>query len=164
MENQQRSLDNRLHWLGGIIDGEGMITLIKRVGKNQDGYTPRISIVNTDISIINEASLIFKKMSLPHFIQEREGTGSWKKKYEIIIGGIQRCRRVIPHIIPVLIAKKNKAILLSEYCESRMSGKFRSPITTRQHEIAKIIRVGHTTGPQSNTPRDYTPNTNLVMI
>ena len=33
-DNQQRRLESRLSWLGGIIDGESMVTTTKRVGVN----------------------------------------------------------------------------------------------------------------------------------
>jgi hypothetical protein len=153
-DNQQQSLDLKLSWLGGIIDGEGMVTLIKRDYKTQNGFAPRISIVNTDLKIINEVSEICNCLNLAYYIQKKEGKGTWKTKYELLFGGIKRCNKFLPYIIPFLIAKKEKAELLKEYCNIRLSLPIRSPIGNREKEIALQIRKGHTTGPKSNMLRD----------
>ena len=53
MANQQERLADDLHWLGGIIDGEGCIALVKtRTSGGRTGFQPRLTIGNTDVRIL----------------------------------------------------------------------------------------------------------------
>ena len=62
MGNQQRRIGDRLNWLGGIIDGDGMVTITKKHQTKRDkvnnwnsnSWSPRISVVNTNMVMINE--------------------------------------------------------------------------------------------------------------
>ena len=157
MGNQQRSLDHRLCWLGGIVDGEGMITLIKRVGKRQKGYIPKISVVHTDPTLISEVISVCRDAGLPFYVQKKTGKGTWKTKYEVLSNGILRCRKVLSVLTEYLVSKREKALLLGEFCENRLSKPKGDEMSDREHQLARLIRNGHTTGPGSNTPRDYTP-------
>ena len=152
-DNQQRRLDIKLGWLGGIIDGEGMITVIKRT----DGYSfiPRISIANSDKKIIEEVEEILRNLDLPYYLQSKkyEVGNKIRVKFEILINGLKRCSQVLPHIIPFLVSKKEKAIKLLAWCEYRLSKNSREKYTKKDDEIL-IIRQ------RSNPLRDYTPNTN----
>lgn len=114
-------MDVRLAWLGGIIDGEGMITVIRRTKSARPGYIPRISIVNTDERIIAEVSDILHQLALPHYVQTKAGKGTWKTKWEVLFNGYLRCNDALPWIIPNLIAKREKAEALYELCGRRLS-------------------------------------------
>lgn len=142
-DNQQRRLESRLSWLGGIIDGEGMVTTIKRVnGKsNQYGYMPRVSIVNTDLIIINEVISICEEVSLPYYVQTKRGKGLWKTKYEIIFNGIRKCKPILEIIIPYLVAKQQRAVSLLEFCNKRLSLPRQSPYSEGDIKLAQSIRV-----------------------
>ena len=142
-ENQQRRLELKLAWLGGIIDGEGMVTAIKRTERkrNQYGYIPRVSVVNTDLIIINEVVAICKELSLPHYVQSKEGKGLWKTKYEVLFNGFTRCKIVLEIIIPYLISKQKRAIALLELCNNRLNLPHMSPYTEDDIQLAKSIRV-----------------------
>ena len=148
-DNQQRRIDLKLAWLGGIIDGEGMITVIKRTG----GYSfiPRISIANSDKRIIKEASNILRELNLLHYIQSKPYTVGNKTriKFEILINGLKRCSQALPHIIPFLVSKKEKAEKLLEWCGYRLSKTSQEKYTDKDEEILSIRKT-------SIPLRDYT--------
>ena len=142
-DNQQRRLESRLSWLGGIIDGEGMVTTIKRVGGkyNQYGYSPRISIVNTDLVIINEVVSICDEISLPYYVQTKKGKGLWKTKYEVLFNGMRRCKIVLDVITPYLVSKKQRAISLLKFCNNRLNLPRNSSYSESDLKLAQSIRV-----------------------
>src|SRR3989338_5086286 len=107
-DNQQRRLSRRLGWLGGVIDGEGMITVVKRSKGNS--YYPRISIANSDITLINEVISIFEELKMPYYLQSKQYDvdGKNRIKYEILVNGLTRCCEVLPVILPFLISKKER--------------------------------------------------------
>ncbi len=92
MDNQQESsrLERKLGYLAGIIDSEGTITLRFHSRKNKTPIIqPAITIVNTDIKIINACTDILKELRLPFWLTEYEGKGNWKKRYLIEISGLK---------------------------------------------------------------------------
>ena len=137
-DNQQRRLNSRLGWLGGIIDGEGMITVIKRT--NGYSFFPRISIANSDKKIINEAVDIFKELNLPYYIQSKSYKvgKEVRKKYELLVNGLIRCSQVLPHIIPFLVSKKERAKKLLSWCKYRISRKRGEKYTDKDTLILSI--------------------------
>ena len=137
-DNQQRRLDSRLGWLGGIIDGEGMITVIKRT--NGYSFIPRISIANSDTKIIDEVAEIFNELNLPYYIQSKSyNVGKEVRiKYELLVNGLVRCSQVLPHIIPFLVSKKERAKELLSWCEYRLSRKKGEKYTDKDTLILSI--------------------------
>jgi len=152
-DNQQRSLESRLSWLGGIIDGEGMVTAIKRSEsrRNQNGFAPRISIVNTDLRMIDEAVSILEELGLAFHMQEKAGLGTWKTKYEVLMDGYKRCSKALPVLMPYLVVKRGKAERLLALCESRLSSPRNAAYTTE--EIALALSVRERTRDRSETTR-----------
>lgn len=141
MGNPQRSLEVSAHWLGGIIDGEGMITAIKQVNRSgTHNYLPRISIVNTDKVLIDEVLSILTGLNLPHYVQTKAGKGTWKTKIEVIIQGKRRCAAVLPVLIPLLVAKRKRAENLLKFCESRVErGKF-APYSEQEWKWLEAVK------------------------
>jgi hypothetical protein len=141
-DNQQRSLEHRLSWLGGVIDGEGMVTAIKRssLTRNQYGFAPRISVVNTDLRMIDEVKAIFDEVGISYHGQEKAGKGTWKTKHEVLVEGFKRCSEALPILIPYLVAKKEKARRLLDLCESRLKSPRNAEYTAEQVELAMSLR------------------------
>ena len=139
--NQQRSLESRLSWLGGVIDGEGMITAIKRstAGRVQNGFAPRISITNTDPVMIDEVVSILRETGLAFHLQQKDGIGTWKRKLEVIIEGFKRCSQALPVLLPYLVSKREKAERLLRLCESRIQSNS-APYTAEQVALALSLR------------------------
>lgn len=143
MDNQQRRIEERLSWLGGIIDGEGCITACQRRYKNKPvGFIPRIGIVNTDMNLINEVVSILEKVKLPFHVRSQKDKKHphWKIKFEIYIIGIKRCVKSLPILIPYIISKKEKAVRLLSFCESRLSKPIYSSYTDFEIDLLKKVR------------------------
>lgn len=162
-DNQQRSLELRLSWLGGIIDGEGMITFSHRKTRTKSNWNPKISVVNTDITIINEVTSIYDALGIPYYVQFKKGKGTWKDKYEVMQGGFKRASKVLPVIIPYLIAKRYKAELAMTVINRRLAAP-RTSWAQEDIDVIAKIRQSHTTGSShsSKTPRDYTQNASPI--
>jgi hypothetical protein len=154
LDNQQRRIEERLHWLGGIIDGEGMVTVIKRseLKKKDASWSPRISVVNTDIRLINEVIAIYEEINIPHYVQSKKDKKNphWRIKYEILINGLKRCNQAIPTLIDYVVVKKNKMIAMREWIDYRLGLSNRHPYTDKDFVYLNLIRE------TSIPPRDYT--------
>lgn len=150
--NEQRRLEIRLAWLGGIIDGEGMVTVIRRKKGSRKGFIPRVSIVNTDERIISEVVSILKELRLAHYTQTKAGTkAGWKTKWEVQFNGHIRCAAALPHLIPYLVSKREKAEALLELCERRLVT--REPYGERDMELIEKATLGNRTPIRSTTTR-----------
>lgn len=127
MDNQQESsiTQKDFGWLGGIIDGEGTITLVLKERKNQSPLiTPKLTIVNTDKKIIDKILEIYKHLNIPHWITEYKGTKNWKKRYVIEVVGISRILRTLPILINYLVGKKELADLVLNWCNRRYNSTY----------------------------------------
>ena len=140
-ENQQVSLCE-LSWLGGIIDGEGCLTIDKHGGRRDEkgkcSVNPMIIIVNTDQIIMDKVQDILKKNGIPFYIYIHPPKKTWKRKIEIVIRGYKRIRKFLPIITPFLIGKLEKANLLNEFCLSRLE-KYTNPYTEEEKEMCRKI-------------------------
>ncbi|MBI5573489.1 MAG: hypothetical protein HY919_02915 [Elusimicrobia bacterium] len=123
-ENQQES---RLWWLGGIIDGEGCITITHHrlhKGKLQETllFSPQIIIVNTNKKIINYCEEILRENNLSFYISyiSAKKELNYKEKWSVKIVGIKRCVRALNLISKYLIGKKEEAELVKIFCEERL--------------------------------------------
>jgi len=124
MDNQQESLrlERKLGYLAGIIDGEGTITLRFHSRKDKTPIIqPAVTIVNTDIKIINACANTLKELGLPFWLTEYEGKGNWKKRYLIEISGLKRVPKILSVITDYLVGKKELAEIVNEYCERRLN-------------------------------------------
>jgi len=122
--NQQESL---LWWLGGIIDGEGCITINHRQGyrdtkKEYLLFSPVIIITNTNKILIEKCQEILQSQNIPFYIQFKEkGKGRRIPCWWIDIVGIKRCLRALNILSQYLISKKEIADLVKEFCERRLA-------------------------------------------
>lgn len=169
MDNQQRSLEVRLSWLGGIIDGEGHVTATIGHKQTRHGYdhvrrfTPIIGIVNTDENIIKEACSILDASHLAYWMKGRQVKNhpTWKYKWEIHISGMKRCLRaikVLKHY--VRSEKQNRMEAMEQWIEHRLGEDQKKPYTEKDHQFLGRIRQnlrpsrGHTPPPVINTGED----------
>ena len=122
-DNQQESL---LWWLGGIIDGEGCITinhhrLHRGTIKETLFFAPIIIITNTNKILIDKCQEILERNNLAFYLNYRErGKGRRKPCWWIVITGIKRCVRALNILSKYLISKKEEANLVKEFCEGRL--------------------------------------------
>ncbi len=115
-DNQHATL--RLAWLAGIIDGEGslMIPRYHRNGNPRYGY--RVSISNTNVSIINRCKEILDVLQIKYcnYTQDRGKDGLRRKiTHQIHITNKKGILITLENIIPLLVGKKKQAELLYKF-------------------------------------------------
>ena len=162
LDNQQRSIEERLCWLGGIIDGEGCITAGAGHTKTGHGkiykhrrYIPLISIVNTDEKLINEAIKILDEVGIGRWVNYRtatKGHPTWKPKWEIMITGMKRCAKAANILLPYLIAKRDRLQALQTWVTRRFTLAPRAEYTEEDYQLIGLIRAS------SLPPRGHTSN------
>lgn len=143
MDNQQESSRFvEMSWLGGIIDGEGTITLsiINRTNKTPL-VKPKVSIVNTDEKIINKIKEILTKNNFAFWVSEYEGNKNWKKRYVIEISGMGRIMKFLPEINSYLVGKKELGELVLQWCMDRYNKRIL--YTPSDLEIIKKVKSIH---------------------
>lgn len=146
MDNQQESLEvvRELSWLAGIIDGEGTITIRYKNRKNSTPIlAPVVSIVNTDMAMIDEIERILRKHNLAFWVSESKQTKNWKPRKIIEISGIKRLNRFLPVIENYLIAKKEECILVREWCQYRVDnyGKYKNHENYSTYDFETLIKI-----------------------
>ena len=120
------SLDFKdIHYLCGIIDGEGTIGINKRENKyrNTDRYTPVISFVNTNKEIIEKCVSTIKNLNLPCHIQLRISDVRNRARWDIQVSGIMRVDSFCNEIKENILVKKQQVELLHIYCRERLKSK-----------------------------------------
>jgi len=122
--NQQESL---LWWLGGIIDGEGCITinhhrLHRGTLKETLLFSPAIIISNTNKILLDKCQEILRNNNLAFYVRydPEKRNKKWKERGQIVIVGIKRCVRALNILSQYLIAKKEEADLVKKFCEERL--------------------------------------------
>ena len=148
MGNQVRSIEARLGWLGGIIDGEGTITATsnKRSKRQKNPFgqiQPKITMWNTDNNLIEEYMSILDEIGTTYYVftQKPRANNLGKKVcFRVEIHGLKRMVKVLPTIIPYLIAKKQKGIDLLLFCESRLATPPNTPYSDMEISIVNRVR------------------------
>ena len=145
-------------YIAGFIDGEGHISLIRRIKKGRDeiNYMPCFMVCNTHKEVLK-------------MIREKIG-GRWvesinissysgrDKLYRIIISKAEALNEVLPKIIPYLIIKRENAELVLRFIRSRLKARKRfknhgkpigtsPPYSDREREIYLEI--------EKNMPRGH---------
>lgn len=158
IDNQQERL---LWWLGGIIDGEGCITINhhmmyhrhKTKTKQSLLFAPAIIIVNTNRILIDKCQEILRNAGIAFYVTYSPGKEKVKEKWSISIIGIKRCVRALNIISHYLIGKREEANLVKEFCETRLAvnGKTSSlerMYSDRDFEIIMRVAKIHNRNPQ----------------
>lgn len=162
MGNQQeRPLIWELAWLAGIMDGEGSFLI--SVNSTHRSIYPRISVTNTNKYMIEKIIDIIEKIGIEHWnvkvrIPKKD---TWKTNIQISIITAKRVLLFTNSILPYLIAKKENALLVKEFCESRISLPYGYPYTERELELRILLgKLQEKKGQKSKSgiPNDYTPS------
>ena len=128
MKNRDNQQERLLCWLGGIIDGEGCITInhnrLHRGTKRETLlFKPLIDIANTNKILIDTCQEVLRDNNIPFWVSytaKNQRQFNRKENWHIRIEGIKRCIKALNIIIPYLIAKKTEANLVKEFCERRL--------------------------------------------
>ena len=160
MDNQQESL---LWWFGGIIDGEGCITINHhRLHKNSRLetllFSPTIIIVNTNKVLIDTCQDILRNSEIPFYVSFIQPSKShWKEKWSITISGLKRVSKALTILSPYIISKKPEVSLVKRFCDLRLNAQKvktsygtmgNSPYTDENFDIIYQVAKIHNRNPQ----------------
>lgn len=125
MGNQQERLAD-LHWLGGVIDGEGSFSMVygtpnRRNGKRSPFIGVRFGLVNTSDAMVTEVRRQLDREGVPYHVQLRPPTIGQKPVWHLSISGMKRTRRLLMAVAPFLRSKAPEALLVIRFIESRMA-------------------------------------------
>lgn len=123
MDNKQATSQTDLAYLAGIIDGEGWIGLQKRLNKRWWTYLPCIRVTNTDPNIIQRVCEIWDGLGVSGHIYETEQGPSVSNGKNVMYIQIQKqsvLRTVLEAIIPYLVGKKARAIMLLRFLNKQV--------------------------------------------
>lgn len=113
-----------LAWLAGIMDGEGTIGLNKVKKKTPKGYvvSPRIAVANTDKLMIDKVCEILKRYGIKHNVStyKDKNIKSAKLVYKLGICSFGNILSVCEKLLPFLVSKREKALLVVEYIKMRL--------------------------------------------
>jgi hypothetical protein len=149
MDNQQVSTENKLHWLGGMIDGEGCVTVcMSRQRRSPINYSPRICITNTDPDLINRICEVMKGADLAFHVHTHNRTTKSSRTgvnhkicYWVNIGGMKRCLRAAKFLSPYVTGVKKKRLeVMAEWIEYRLSLPHKHPQTETDMILLSQIR------------------------
>lgn len=119
-------------WLAGIIDGEGYIGLCKQL-KGVGNFYPKIDITNTNLEMIEKIQAIYKKLVIDKEIKKYNKGKFHKQVYNVGLTKKESIIELLNIVKDFLIAKKEQATLLQEWCEIRT----KNPITTSKRDGLK---------------------------
>jgi len=151
MDNQQERFEKRMIWLTAIIEGEGWVSLIKRLTQQKNGkktvcYTPIIGAVNSDKAIICEIKSLFELLGLKYRFQERTSSigsdGVYRKtRWELSIMSSKSIKILAEKILPYMIGeKKNRVHKLLEFFSIRESKGTKGPKSKYGNEEESIYQ------------------------
>lgn len=185
MDNQQarKLLDVEsfdLGWLCAAIEGEGSISIPgfrRRDGfRHADaiGIKPVITLSNGQEAFIDKARMVAMRYTSPGYKQTLPGKASkgWEGSYRNVWEGCKRVKALLDIVEPFLVIKKANAIIVREFCESRLSQPVRTPYTARELQLFMQARLLHNRGvrdPELHEAvlarlRDLVPNGLPIMV
>lgn len=124
--------DTDLAWLGGIWDGEGSIIMFSHTEKNgSKKICPTVSMVNTDLAIINKARKILEEIGCNFLFQERSKYKTkkhYKDQYALITRNQMHIVKFLEAVTPYIFSyKKEAAEIVRDYCRQRIDKMDRLP-------------------------------------
>lgn len=105
--NDKTLVAEELAWLAGFFDAEGCVSIIKFKRKNGVGYRLKVSVSNTNRSVLEY--IISKFASGGKIADHKDLRGNRKENHEFYIYG-NSAKDFLKFILPYLIVKKEQAV------------------------------------------------------
>jgi len=124
MVNQQAT-QFELGWLMAFLEGEGSLGLYWNKVRKQ--IYPSMVFVNTERPLLEKCGKILGKLGVGHYFYHHKMSGKkahWKDRMDVHVNGIKRLERLLPNLLPLWdthTVKRQKAVLVLEFCRSRLS-------------------------------------------
>lgn len=162
MENRDNQQESLLWWLGGIIDGEGCITIIHHrlhLNTTREGllFQPVIIITNTDKLLIETSQNILRNSDIPFYTSYYERKEKRKEKWLIRILGLKRVSKALTILTPYIISKKEIAKSVKRFCDLRLTrplevtsygGKTKPMYSDEEFDVISRVAEMHNRNPQ----------------
>lgn len=134
-------------YLAGLVDGEGCITICESARRDHYGiktsypsFGPRFCIVNANKNLIES---VLQDWALGSIKEVRYKNPRYKPTYVWETRRLREILKAIEYILPYLKLKRKQALLMIEYCKSRLlapkGGHCR--YAEREIEIVKLIKA-----------------------
>jgi len=123
IDNQQVT-QTEAAWLAGIWDGEGSFGTCYANKNTSKNFGIRISVVNSDATILKKITDILDKADIGYHVQEKgygAFPGSHKQVWAIRIGKYKQGAMALDLMMPYLSGKLSRAQLLKKFINSRLS-------------------------------------------
>lgn len=134
--------------LAMFVDTDGWITMnVRQKGIDRDCMIqPIIGLVNTSDILAEWAHDALKRLNAPAYFHRYDfsgykGSKSWQVQNRVQITGMRRVMRVLPWILPFLVAKRRQAEVMFEYCQRRLSQPHKAKYEDIDLEQANEIRA-----------------------
>lgn len=171
-----------LAWLAGAWDGEGSISIFpfiekfhyKKGGIKKETKTPfrkliaTLTIVNTEVSFIEEVIRILDKNGISMHLSERKISRKNNKHsdcYQLSCRRMIEVKKFLELLSPYFISKKPQANLVLRFVNSRLKqfgngNKWghNTPYSEEEQSLEQQIRILNKKGPE-RILNDYMPNT-----
>lgn len=161
-DNPQERLEVRLGWLAGCFESDGWFSLNEsHTRKGSRWYLPACGIVNTDRIYMEAVISILDELGVPYYAVVRDqkpSFGGKRPRLQITIGGLKRCARFLPIILPYLrSSKKKRAQLMLAFVEYRLTVPRCTPYSDFENGLyADLKKAMSVSAPR--IPNDYTPS------
>jgi hypothetical protein len=146
MANQQERLADDLHWLGGIIDGEGWFSIaVRRDPKRRMHLVPEIGIGNTSDVMVREVLRILADAYLPVWVSTRPAGVSKRTMVSTTMyaRGPKRVKRWLAVLLPFVRAKRHDAVTVLNYVDSRLAKPHVAPYSEEEIGWSEELRGRH---------------------
>jgi len=171
MGNQQVTL-LELGWLAGIIDGEGYIGFqVYKTRCLHHSISTELSISNTDEPIILRAQRIIQAIGVNPYVKfstyKAKNKPTHKNLWTLVIHRLSPVAKVLEAVSPYMTgAKKERAILVLEYCKSRFAhfvpGSHNNIMTDREAEIIELCIAKQKRGSSETIRKEQLENSVLA--
>ena len=128
---------DKLSYLGGIIDGEGTISIVRRTTY----YVPHVCIPNTNETLISFCKEILDELEIKYCVEykDRKKLVNSKPCWVIRIEGKERVGKFLEIISNYVVSKKEQATLVANWCNFK--GRRRNLTTTDLNMINNIRQL-----------------------
>lgn len=119
-----KTIDHRLAWLAGIIDGEGWIHVGITNSRTGRFIAYRVRVSNTDPAMMNEIMSILDVIGVRYShgaVKQRSVLPHHKPQTYIDIAGMTRVSAILEHLLPYLVTKRERALLTLRLIKHRRS-------------------------------------------
>lgn len=138
--------DLTMSWLAGYIDADGCISF-ERINNNRRTkqtahLRPYVSITTTCTLTYKHLLKIYDEFGIPVHISLKANGNPEKRKpvYVFRTIGLNRCKIILPLIMPYLIAKRKESELVIEYIAIRENLFATKKHSDREYAIAREMK------------------------